>query len=300
MVPDGERSHFAAGGGYALLILYAMKPLFTTSRTSSPRSTPISYSSIHALHYHLPGSRECCSPCAVPHVCEALCASNGQHADSVIMHSLPAQAREEAGYDLYARAFDDELVARTLGTHGSIGGKGGPRQTGSLPHKPPMDSPSRRELAETRIFARVPARVRPVSFEDRTRQIMESAKIRRLKRGVPDDAHLLSRHWDPTYKRGDLLARFAPDFAEHMDALRNHRGGTLANPNGKKSHKRELVEALLARGHDYRAEELLRRRGLADVLEVRDDAHLLSRDWEPIYKRGYGDLWTRTGLDELD
>lgn len=188
------------------------------------------------------------------------------------MHSLPAQAREEAGYDLHARAFDDELVARTLGTHGSIGGTGGPRQTGSLPHKPPMDSPSRRELAEARIFARVPGRLRLVSSDERTRQIMDSVKIRHLKREVPDDAHLLSRDWEPTYRRDDddLFARFAPNFHEHMDALRNHRGGTLANPNGKQSHKRELVE------------------------------ELLSRDWEPMYKRGYGDLWTRTGLDELD
>ena len=79
-------------------------------------------------------------------------AFDAQHTDHLTLYSLPVQARDEAGSDLYARSYDDELFARTTGTHGNIGRKGGPRQVGSLPHKPPKGSPSRREDSD--LFAR--------------------------------------------------------------------------------------------------------------------------------------------------
>ena len=70
--------------------------------------------------------------------------------DAVPILSLPIQAREDFDLDLYAREYEAELFARALGTHGSIGKKGGPRQTGSLPHKPKLDD---REFDEE-LFAR--------------------------------------------------------------------------------------------------------------------------------------------------
>ena len=70
--------------------------------------------------------------------------------DSALFLSLPIQAREESDLDLFARELDNEVFARTLGTHGEIGRKGGPRQVGSLPHKPKLDG---RDLDEE-LFAR--------------------------------------------------------------------------------------------------------------------------------------------------
>ena len=69
-----------------------------------------------------------------------------QHPHATSILSLPVQARDETSFDLYARGIDDELVERALGNHGTIGRKGGPRKTGSLPHKPPKEGHLRREV----------------------------------------------------------------------------------------------------------------------------------------------------------
>ena len=159
--------------------------------------------------------------------------------------------------DLYAREFEDELFARA---GGAIGKNGGPRQIGSLPHKPPK--------WETReLFARILESGPSYSY---------SRPHRHRKYGVvrrEDIANLLERT-DMNELEGELLAR----------------GEQIPRPNPRlRTHKYVQREDLSERTDMNEPEGELFARGWENSAYPKKKKPLVRKD-----------LWERMDMDELE
>ena len=164
--------------------------------------------------------------------------------------------------DLYTREFEDELFARA---GGAIGKKGGPRQIGSLPHKPPKWET--REL-EGELVARV-LESGPSYGYSRPHRHRKYGVVRR------EDIDNLWERTDMNEPEGGLFARgYVSDYGLHPKKKKPLKQRDLS----ERTDMNEPEGELFARGYV-------------------SDYGLNPKKKKPLKQR---DLWERMDMDELE